>query len=354
MFYRIMCIDMDAFYVSVEQSFKPYLKNRPLAVGGNRDRGVICTCSYEARKYGIHSGMSSAVAKSLCEDIIFFPVDHKKYSRVSKNIFLLISKMLPNITVSSIDEAFIDISNINMDTKQLIKKIKYLIKKYFDITCTIGVGPNKMAAKMATSINKPDGYYIVEEDSVISFMESFALSQIWGVGSSTRARLAEHGIFTVRELRQLGQNKLESILGIYGRKLYNSISGIYEEDDDVKLENKSISKATTFGYDISSKHELKEYILELSEKVSEKLMDNKYVARTITLSWKTYDFHNKSVRKTLDSYIFTKEDIYKYADNLFDNSDASRVPLRLIGVGVSSLQCVEEVYYTSFSTGSKL
>ena len=112
-----MCIDMDAFYVSVEQSFKPYLKNRPLAVGGNRDRGVICTCSYEARKYGIHSGMSSAVAKSLCEDIIFFPVDHKKYSRVSKNIFLLISKMLPNITVSSIDEAFIDISNINMDTK---------------------------------------------------------------------------------------------------------------------------------------------------------------------------------------------------------------------------------------------
>ena len=155
--HRIMCIDMDAFYVSCEQAFKPYLKKKPLAVGGAYERGVVCTCSYEARKYGVSSGMSSIAVKSLCPDIIFLPVDINKYEKISSNIFNLISKIVPKITISSIDEAYADITNINMETELLIKKIKYVTKKYFDITCTIGIGPNKLMAKMATSVNKPDG-----------------------------------------------------------------------------------------------------------------------------------------------------------------------------------------------------
>ncbi len=340
-----MCIDMDAFYVSVEQSFKPYLKKRPLAVGGKSERGVICTCSYEARKYGVHSGMSGVVAKDLCPELLFLPVNIQKYSKVSKNIFSLLSKMIPKLVVSSIDEAYADITDINMDTNQLIKKIKYVIKKYFDITCTIGVGPNKMTAKMATSVNKPNGYYIVEDNTAISFMDSFPLAKIWGVGASTLNKLAEYGIFSVQEIRDYGVENLENILGIYGKKLYNGVSGIYEEDEEVKLANKSISKATTFEYDISSKQELFEYLYTLSEKISHKLIDNLYVGKVITLTLKTYDFENKTYRKTMDKYFFSKDDIFNFAKLLFKEHNAGRVPLRLIGVGVAGLQQVDASYY---------
>ena len=335
--HRILCIDMDAFYVSVEQSFKPYLKNKPLAVGGSRSRGVVCTCSYEARKYGIHSGMSSKIAVELCPDIIFMSVDSKKYIKTSNNIFSLLSKILPTIHVSSIDEAYADITSINMDTKQLIKKIKYIIKKYFDITCTIGVGPNKMMAKMATNVNKPNGYYIVEDKDAISFIDSFSLSNLWGIGSSTESKLAEHGIFTVQDLRMIEQDKIEDMLGIYGKKLHNAVNGVYEEDEYVKLENKSISKATTFEYDISSKNEIYSYLYNLSEQISEKLIFNNYKATVITLNWKTFRFENKSLRKKILNQFYTHEDIYKYSKTLFDEHDDSLVPIRLIGVGVAGL-----------------
>ena len=262
--HRIMCIDMDAFYVSCEQAFKPYLKKKPLAVGGAYERGVVCTCSYEARKYGVSSGMSSIAVKSLCPDIIFLPVDINKYEKISSNIFNLISKIVPKITISSIDEAYADITNINMETELLIKKIKYVTKKYFDITCTIGIGPNKLMAKMATSVNKPDGCYIVDENSAVSFIDSFPLSKVWGIGASTEAKLAEYGIFTVQELRLAGKEKLEIYLGNHGQKIYNAVQGIYEEDTETKLENKSISKATTFPYDISSKQEIYDYMKSLS------------------------------------------------------------------------------------------
>ncbi len=340
--HRIICIDMDAFYVSVEQAFKPYLKKRPLAVGGSRDRGVVCTCSYEARKFGIHSGMSSRVAYNLCPDIIFMPVDSKKYVKTSKDIFSLLSKMLPKITVSSIDEAYVDITSINMTTEHIIKRIKYVIKKYFDITCTIGAGPNKMVAKMATSINKPNGYYIVEEKDAVSFLDSFSLSNLWGIGSKTEAKLLEHGIFTVKELRQQGSEKLEQLLGVYGPKIYNSVCGIYEEDEEVKLANKSISKATTFDYDISSKQEIYDHLYVLSEKVSEKLILNKYKATIITVNWKTFRFENKSLRKKISSPFYTHKDIFKYAKHLFDDNNKGLVPVRLIGVGVAGLIEVEE------------
>lgn len=344
MLHRIMCIDMDAFYVSVEQSFKPYLKYRPLAVGGKRDRGVICTCSYEARKYGIYSGMSSAVAKGLCPELVFIPVNMQKYSTVSKNIFSLLSKMLPKLVVSSIDEAYADVTDINMDSYQLIKKVKYVIKKYFDITCTIGIGPNKMMAKMATTVNKPNGYYIVENDTAVSFIDSFPLSKIWGIGTSTLNKLSEYGIFSVHELRNYSIDNLENILGTYGKKLYNAINGIYEEDEITKLSNKSISKAITFEYDITSKQELYEYLLILSDQVSNKLINNLYAAKVITLTLKTYDFEYKTYRKTQNRYFFTKDDIYMYSKQLFNEHNAGKVPLRLIGVGVAGLQHMDEFF----------
>lgn len=349
MTHRIMCIDMDAFYVSCEQAFKPYLKKKPLAVGGTNERGVVCTCSYEARRYGVSSGMSSAAAKSLCPDIVFLPVDFNKYGKISSNIFKLISKIIPKITISSIDEAYADITHINMETELLIKKIKYVIKKYFDITCTIGVGPNKLMAKMATGVNKPNGYYIVDENSAISFIDSFPLSKVWGIGASTEAKLAEYGIFTVQELRLAGKEKLETYLGHHGQKLYNAVQGIYEEDTETKLENKSISKATTFPYDISSKQEIYDYMKSLSEKVSEKLIYKKYAAKVITINWKTFRFESKSLRKTLYIPIYSSDDIFNYAKALFDEHNAGAVPLRLVGVGVAGLVEVDESYYNNIS-----
>lgn len=336
---------MDAFYVSCEQAFKPYLKKKPLAVGGTHERGVVCTCSYEARKYGVTSGMSSAAAKSMCPDIVFLPVDFNKYGKISSNIFKLISQIIPKITISSIDEAYADITYINMETELLIKKIKYVIKKYFDITCTIGVGPNKLMAKMATGVNKPDGYYIVDETSAVSFIESFPLSKIWGIGASTEAKLAEYGIFTVQELRRAGKDKLELYLGNHGQKLYNAVHGIYEEDEATKLENKSISKATTFPYDISSRQEIYNYMKLLSSKVAEKLMYKKYAAKVITVNFKTFRFESKSLRKTLQVPIFSSDDIFKNAKVLFDEHNGGAVPLRLVGVGVAGLIEVDDEFY---------
>ncbi len=347
MTHRIMCIDMDAFYVSCEQAFKPYLKKRPLAVGSVHERGVVCTCSYEARKYGISSGMSSVAAKNIYPDIIFLPVDFNKYGIISSNIFKLISNIIPSITISSIDEAYADITNIDMEPLLLIKKIKYLIKKYFDITCTIGVGPNKLIAKMATTVNKPNGYYIVDESSIISFIDSFPLSKVWGIGTRTKNRLAEYGIFTVQELRLTGKDKLEEYIGSHGQKIYNAVLGLYEEDTNTKLENKSVSKATTFPYDISSKQEIYNYIKLLSFKVYKQLVDKNYVAKIITINWKTFRFESKSFRKTLKTPVFSSDDIFKYAKELFDEHSIATVPLRLIGVGVMGLLEVDENYYNA-------
>lgn len=245
---------------------------------------MVCTCSYEARKYGVSSCMSSAAAKNLCPDIVFLPVDFNNYGKISSNIFKLISKIISKIIISSIDEAYADITHINMETKLLIKKIKYVIKKYFNITCTTGVGPNKLMAKMATGINKPDWYYILDENSAISFIDLFPLSKAWGIGASAEAKLA-------------GKEKLKTYFGNHRQKLYNAVQGIYEEYTETKLENKSISKTTTFSYDISSKQEIYDYMKILSEKVSEKLILKQYIAKVIIINWKTFRFESKSLLK---------------------------------------------------------
>lgn len=334
---RMIYMDMDAFFVSCEQAFKPYLKGRPISIGGSGARGVVCSCSYEARKSGVRSGMSGIAAKKLCPDIMFMPVNYNKYVNISQKIFKMLSKMLPDLKILSIDEAYADISRINAASDVIAGKIKRNLKKYFDITCSIGAGPNKLIAKMAAGVNKPDGYYFVESKNTGAFIDSFKISDIWGVGGSSVKKLAEHGIWTAEELRTAGEERLESILGVFGKRLYKAVNGIYDDSERNKNHDKSISSAITFAYDLCSKYEMYSHIERLSRKISVKLGEKRYYAQVVGVVLKNYRLEVKTFRTTLNSPIFSEEDIFKHAKRLFDEHNGGGQPVRLIGVNVSGL-----------------
>jgi DNA polymerase-4 len=338
---RILHIDMDAFFAAVEQKRRPELTGKPVVVGGGGDptqRGVVSTASYEARKFGIHSAMPLRTAYKLCPDAIFLPVDYEEYSRVSSQIKSILSEFSPVMEDVGIDEAFLDISSGERSSEEIAAEIKRRIKEETDLNCSIGIAPNKLLAKIASDMQKPDGLTVITENDVESRIWPLPVRKLWGVGPKTEARLKEMGTRTIGDLASLSPDHLTGELGqSYGHYLYEASRGIDESPLITHWEPKSASRETTFQRDTNDWQVIAKNLADLTREVVAWMKESGYQGRTVTVKVRFSDFKTYTRAKTLDQYSDSQEEIRRAAFECLKKFELTR-RVRLIGVRVSNLE----------------
>lgn len=337
----ILHVDMDAFFASVEQGDNPYLKGKPVIIGGTSERGVVSTCSYEARKFGVHSAMPVFMAKSLCPLGIFLPVRMERYKEVSNKIFNIFKEVTPLIEPLSIDEAFLDLEESKFTNgKEAAFYIKNRVKKELGLNLSIGISYNKFLAKFASDWNKPNGLKIITEDMLPEILFPLSISKIYGLGKKSADKLNNMGLFTVKDLYELPLEFFIEYMGKQGIEIYERIRGIDKREVTTFRERKSVGKERTFKSNIGDKEELKKYLKFFSKEISDILTSKNILAKTVTLKYKTESFKNHTRSKTLNDYICSKEEILNIALELIDNETFNE-DLRLIGLSVSSFKETE-------------
>ena len=342
---RILHVDMDAFFAAVEQMRHPELVGKPVIIGGAGDptmRGVVSTASYEARKYGIHSAMPLRRAYRLCPEAIFLPVDYDEYMRVSEKIKDILRSFTPLIENVGIDEAFLDITDIDMESEEVAKKIKERIKKEVGLTCSIGIGPNKLIAKIASDMKKPDGLTIISEEDIKGTIWPLPARKLWGVGPKTERRLNEMEILTIGDLASVPLESLTEEFGkSYGNYLYESSRGVDESPVITYWEPKSISRETTFQIDTDNWNVIAKNLAELTRDVVDAMKESGYKGKTVTVKIRFSDFNTYTRAKTLDDFSDSLEIIRKAAFEALGRIELKK-KVRLVGVRVSSLKKIEK------------
>lgn len=338
---RILHIDMDAFFAAVEQKRHPELIGKPVVIGGSGDptqRGVVSTASYEARKFGIHSAMPLRTAYKLCPDAVFLPVDYEEYSRVSgevKNILREFSSVMEDV---GIDEAFLDISESIESSEEIAKKIKEKIKAELDLTCSIGIAPNKLLAKIASDLNKPDGLTIINEGDIEKIVWPLAVRKLWGVGPKTEAYLKSININTIGQLAAMQLEKLTEHFGpSYGNYLYEASRGVDESPLVTHWEPKSSSRETTFQRDTNDWQTIAKTLAGLVKEVADDISRAGYLCRTVTVKIRFDDFKTYTRAKTIPEFSDSNEIIRKAAFEALSRIKLEK-KVRLIGVRVSGLK----------------
>lgn len=341
----ILHVDMDAFFASIEQRDHPELKGKPVIVGadpkGGKGRGVVSACSYEARKYGIHSAMPISYAYFRCPHAHFLPVDMKRYQEVSKRIMRILKRFTPAVEPVSIDEAFLDVTgSIRLfgSGMRIAFLIKEAIRKEEGLTASIGVAPNKLIAKIASSVSKPDGLLEVKPEKVKEFLAPLSIARLYGVGMKLEAKLLRMGIERVGELAKLSEEELTSLFGEMGRKLWEMAQGIDHSPVLPPGKPKSISHEVTFEEDISQKELIEKELLLIAERLARRLRRRGFQGRTITLKFRFPDFTTLTRSKTLSYPLDSAEEIYKEAKCLLSFIKKRRLTARLIGIGISKLE----------------
>lgn len=333
---KIIHVDMDAFFASVEQHDNPKLKGKPVIVGGLSGRGVVSTCSYEARKYGIHSAMPMYMAKSLCPNGVFLPVRFQRYREVSKKVFDILYEITDIVEPLSIDEAYLDVTDIDKNPEDIAKEIKEKVYMTTGLTVSAGVSYNKFLAKIASDWNKPDGLMVITEDMVPDILRPLSVSKVYGIGEKSSERLKKIGIEKVDDLLKLSEEELINIFGKYGKEIYDRIRGIDLRPVETYRETKSIGKETTLKKDTDDIDLLTKYLEGFSRTISLELKKEKLYCRTVTVKIKTWNFTVHTKSRTLNEYIDSPDDIYNVASSILKESNISQ-PVRLIGLSVSNL-----------------
>ena len=332
---------MDAFFSSVEQKRHPELVGKPVVVGGGGDptkRGVVSTASYEARKFGIHSAMPLRTAYRLCPEAVFLPVDYEEYSRVSGEVKAVLREFSPNIEDVGIDEAFLDISSIDKPSEEIAEEIKKKIKDETELTCSIGIAPNKLLAKIASDIQKPDGLTLISEEDIRSRIWPLSVRKLWGVGPKTEAYLKEMGIRTIGDLASLSLDRLIEEFGeSYGNYLHEASRGIDESPLITHWEPKSISRETTFQKDLDNWQAIAKTLAELTREVVTSMQEEGYQGRTVAVKIRFSDFKTYTRAKTLSGHTDSGEEIRKAAFECLGRLELKK-KIRLIGVRVSNLE----------------
>jgi DNA polymerase-4 len=339
---KIIHVDMDAFYTSVEQRDHPELRGKPVIVGGSPERrGVVASASYEARKFGVRSAMSSAKAKRLCPRAIFVRPDIAKYRRVSEEIRAIFTSITSLVEPLSLDEAYLDVTENNLGeplARNVARHIKDRIRKELNLTASAGVGPNKFIAKVASDLRKPDGLVVIPPERVSVFVEKLPVEKLWGVGPATAKRLHSLGLFTAGDIRRASVASLEKELGRFAHFLHALSRGEDDRKVDPNQESKSCGSETTFDHDFSDVWKLEEYLREMADDVAAELKDIERPGKTITLKLRYSDFKTITRSRTLPRRTDRAEVIADVAvDLLRESTDAGRRPARLIGVTVSGL-----------------
>ena len=339
----IIHVDMDAFFASVEIRQQPGLKGRPVVVGGSATgRGVVAAANYEARRYGVHSAMPMSRAVRLCPDLICMPVQMDLYVQVSHQIQAIFLRYTPIIEPLSLDEAFLDVSeSIRLfgEAASIAKKIKDAIKGELNLVASVGIAPNKYLAKIASDINKPDGFVEILPAQVLDFLDPLPASRIWGVGKVTNATLERYGIHTIKQVRQQPIEWLKDRFGTFGEQLWSLSRGLDQREVVTDSDAKSISNETTFSTDINDLHSLQSWLMSLTEQVGRRLRAHHRFGKTVNLKLRFDDFSTITRSQTLEQPTQTTHDLWKQAEQLLKIAfkQHSR-PVRLIGVGVSNLE----------------
>ncbi|MCG8484331.1 MAG: DNA polymerase IV [Clostridia bacterium] len=332
----ILHLDMDAFYAAVEQMDNPELQGKPVIVGGRGERGVVSTCSYEARKYGVHSAMPGFMARQKCPNGIFLPVRMKRYKDVSRQIFQILYQYTKIIEPLSIDEAFLDISTHKKDYLSIVKGIKQNISNKTGLTVSAGVSYNKFLAKLASDWKKPDGLMVITEDMIPDILLPLSISKIYGLGKKRVKKLNALGVFSVEDLMKWPKEYMLQFFGKQGEELYGLIRGIDDREVMTQRETKSIGRETTLDVDTDNIDELLEHLKAFAIHVSYSLRVNKLYAYTVTIKIKTSKFASHTKSKTLEVPVNKSTDIFKEAEELMKLMDI-KDKIRLIGLSVSNI-----------------
>lgn len=330
---------MDAFFASVEQRDNPELRGKPIAVGFDGPRGVVSTASYEARPYGVHSAMSMAQAKRRCPQLIVVPTHFEKYKEVSQQIHAVFHEYTDLVEPISLDEAFLDVTDNKKGIElavDIAKEIKQKILERTSLTASAGVSFNKLLAKIASDMRKPNGIFTVHPDRALDFIGSLPVEKLWGVGPKTANRMHEMGVFTGAQLRRISCEHLVQVFGKMGRVYYDFSRGIDDRPVVVAYERKSVGCERTFLEDlhIDTKIiiELYHIVLELVERIERK----DFRGRTLTLKLK-WDATTQITRSlTQEKVLRTKDDILPLAKRLLKDTEYHDRPIRLMGLSVSS------------------
>jgi DNA polymerase-4 len=337
----ILHIDMDAFYASVEVKDNPDLQDKPVLVGGSPEqRGVVAACSYKAREFGIHSAMPMSQALRLCPDAIVMPVRMSRYVELSKQIHQIFHNYTPDVEPISIDEAFLDVTGcikLFGSAETIGKQIKADIKDQMNLTASVGLAPNKFLAKLASDLDKPDGFVIITEENKQQILDPLPVSKIWGIGKVTNKALAGIGIKTIKQLRTTPVSTLSKVFKNQAEDILRLAQGIDDREVETVHETKSISAEETFSTDIDDKDILLSVLQSQVEEVSQRLRAEKLQCRTITLKLRYGDFRTITRSSTFEPTNITKV-LLKQAQQLFRQwFKKSGGALRLLGFGASGL-----------------
>lgn len=339
---RIIHLDMDAFFASVEQMDNPAYRGRPVIVGGSpQSRGVVSTCSYEARKYGIHSAMPLREAGRRCPHGIFLPGQMKRYMEVSAQIRGIMLEYTPLVEPISLDEAFLDVTaseKLFGPAEQIAKALVCRINKEVGLPASVGVAHNKFLAKLGSDLKKPKGFVVIPPDGVEEFLAPLPVSRLWGVGPKTSELLHKLGVQTIGDLQKIPPAQIRSRLGEAGEALYNLARGIDERPVTVEEEAKSIGHEVTFPEDTGDRDLLEGTLLGLCERVARRMRKQGFTGRIITVKLRNADFKTITRRLTLPAPTDFEELIFRHALSLAKEANWGGKRLRLVGVSVSGLQ----------------
>lgn len=341
----ILHIDMNAFFASVEQRSDPVLRGRPMAVIGSERRGVILSPSYEARAFGVKTGMMYHEARRLCPGIVLVPAASSKYSHACEGLVAIWREFTPLVELFSIDEAFLDVTGCEAlfgDPVRTAIRIKERIWERTGLTCSIGIGPNKLLAKLGSDMQKPDGLVLITPGDVPQVMEDLPVKELCGIGPNLTRRLAALGIRTCGELGRTPLGRLTARFGVVGERLRDMGRG--EDDEPVmpleaqeEEEAKSMGHSMTLAEDCTDRTALERHILHLAEKVGRRLRRGGYRGRTVSLVLRFADFHTFSRQRRLRHAVNHGLDIHAAAMGIFRGLELAQ-PVRLVGVGVSGLE----------------
>jgi DNA polymerase-4 len=350
----ILHIDLDAFYCAVEETRNPDLRDKAFAVGGKpEERGVVASCSYAARRMGVRSAMPMGKALRLCPGLIIVPSRHSLYSEISGQVMERLHDLTPLVEQISIDEAFLDISDIHESPELIARKLQSRIRDELQLPCSLGIASNKMVAKIATEVGKsltlremrsaqheigpPNAVTVVPFGEEAAFLSPLPAEMLWGVGPKTSARLTELGIYTIGDIAKWPEGELIRMFGENGRDLAQHSKGIDDRPISTEHETKSISQEITYSKDVRDDIVLQKTLHEMSIEVARQLRRNNLVGKTIKLKLRWPDFTTLTRQTTLNRSTDQEEEIEKTVLALLRSVRRPNQAVRLIGVGITGL-----------------
>jgi DNA polymerase-4 len=336
---KIIHVDMDAFYASVEQLDNPDLRGKPVAVGGSSKRGVVSAASYEARKFGVRSAMSGVLARKLCPELIFVRANFERYHEVSKKIRKIFFEYTDLVEPLSLDEAYLDVTENkkgNPSATLIASEIRQKIKEKMGLNASAGISINKFIAKVASDVNKPNGQKTVPPEEVMEFLEKLDVKKFYGVGKVTKEKMYLLGIYTGKDLKSKSREFLEEHFGKSGSYYYKVSRGIHNSKVSPDHTRKSLAAERTFHENISSELFMMERLEEIAKEVEKRLLKSKVAGKTITLKIKYSDFTLQTRSKTLPLYVSSKALIMETVKDLLFQ-EKMKDSVRLLGISISNL-----------------